>query len=94
MVDLTSMPNEKLVCRVCGLVQAEPPWGEDEATPSFDICDCCGVEFGYEDATRPAVVRYRAAWIKAGARWHNPRMRPAAWDLDRQLTNVPARWRA
>jgi hypothetical protein len=33
---------------VCGLEQGELPWGADGATPSFAICDCCGVEFGLE----------------------------------------------
>lgn len=36
-------------CRVCGLDQGFKPWGEDDQTPTFDLCNCCGVQFGYED---------------------------------------------
>lgn len=50
-------------CRVCGLAQATPPWGSDGATPTFEICDGCGTEFGYEDATPLGVARKRAAWL-------------------------------
>jgi hypothetical protein len=33
-------------CRICGLKQDFKPWGEDGKTPAFEICSCCGVEFG------------------------------------------------
>ena len=87
------MPSELLKCRVCGLLQASPPWGDDDATPSFEICDCCGVEFGYEDTTRASVARYRESWLKAGARWQSPRMRPESWNVYRQLEDIPLEWR-
>ena len=80
------MPNpEELQCRVCGLQQAEPPWGEDGKSPTFDICDCCGVEFGYEDSLSAGVERYRAEWLKKGAPWLRPSARPPDWSLERQL---------
>jgi hypothetical protein len=50
-------------CRVCGRGQASPPWGDDGATPSFEICDRCGTEFGYEDATPLGVARKREEWL-------------------------------
>lgn len=43
--------NASTFCRVCGLDQDENPWGEDNASPTFDICACCGTEFGYHDFT-------------------------------------------
>jgi len=51
--------NNLYVCRVFGALQSDPPWGETGKDPSFDICDCCGVEFGYEDATLSGLKRYR-----------------------------------
>jgi hypothetical protein len=80
------MPNN---CRVCGLEQDEPPWGSDERTPTYDICACCGVEFGYEDATVGAAKRYRELWLQKGAPWFRPVDRPEGWDLNRQLELVP-----
>lgn len=64
---MLSDDGERWRCRVCGLRQGSPPWGEDGKTPSFEICDCCGVEFGYEDASPKAAEAYRQAWLARGA---------------------------
>jgi hypothetical protein len=87
------MLNETYACRVCGLIQDEPPWGRDGTTATFDICDCCGVEFGYEDSTLAGVKRYREQWLAEGAEWHTPTAKPADWNLEQQLALVPAAWR-
>ena len=47
--------NEFYVCRVCGAEQPEAPWGDDGETPTYDICNCCGVEFGYEVSWPPEI---------------------------------------
>lgn len=80
-------------CRVCGLLQPEPPWGEDGRTASFDICACCGVEFGYEDSTRAAVERHRTAWLASGPRWYEARSHPVDWNVSEQVTRIPEEWR-
>ena len=80
-------------CRVCGLLQPEPPWGEDGRLPSFNICDCCGVEFGYGDATSASIDTFRQKWIAGGARWQTPSKKPSNWDLSAQLSNIPAEYR-
>ena len=43
-------------CRVCGFLHDKDykdndyfPWGKDGNTPTFDFCECCGTEFGYND---------------------------------------------
>jgi hypothetical protein len=87
------MNLELLRCRVCGLVQREPPWGLDGQSPSFNICPCCGVEFGYEDSDPSALASYRSSWLANGATWFRPKERPAGWSLDDQLAEVPAPWR-
>ena len=88
------MPSDaKMNCRVCGRVQQEPLWGGDGKTPSFDICDCCGVEFGYEDATLGAVRRYRTEWVNKGGPWFVPDARPEQWDMDDQLRGVAEEFR-
>jgi Domain of unknown function (DUF4259) len=58
-----ALRGAELACRICGLVQHEPPWGLDGASPSFGVCERCGVQFGYPDATAEGVRRYRAAWL-------------------------------
>ena len=84
------MPNNGFndLCRVCGLAQEVPPWGEDGETPTFNICDCCGVEFGYENATLGAVTKFRDAWIRSGAHWFNQGKKPDHWDLLVELARV------
>jgi hypothetical protein len=80
-------------CRVCGLPQDEPPWGDDGVTPTFNFCDCCGTEFGYQDATLAGIRRKRETWLEGGAQWHRPRAKPEAWNLEAQLAGIPAEWR-
>jgi hypothetical protein len=81
--------NELYVCRVCGLQQDELPWGEDGNTPSFNICDCCGTEFGYHDATLTAIKNTRSKWIAQGTKWFNPKAKPEIWVLKEQLQKIP-----
>lgn len=51
-------------CKVCGFNYEDfYPWGEDGKSASFEICDCCGVTFGYEDATEESILKYRKTWL-------------------------------
>ncbi|NWA64104.1 hypothetical protein HX773_24715 [Pantoea sp. B9002] len=81
--------NEIYFCRVCGLEQLDPPWGDDGKSATFDICDCCGVEFGYEDATLSGIKRYREKWLTNGAKWNITKSIPDNWMLHQQLKNIP-----
>lgn len=85
--------NEFYVCRVCGSEQLEPPWGEDVQTPNYDICDCCGVEFGYEDMSMESIKDYRQKWVKNGANWFRKKNKPEDWSLENQFQNIPEQYR-
>jgi hypothetical protein len=76
-------------CRVCGKYYEDPPWGEDGRSPSYIICWCCGVEFGYEDYTLESARAYRKQWIENGTEWWDKKQKPANWDLTLQLKNIP-----
>lgn len=80
-------------CRVCGLSLVDPPWGFDGQTPLYEHCPCCGVEFGYQDATVAGVRRFREEWLASGAPWDEPEEMPTNWDLARQLECVPEAFR-
>jgi hypothetical protein len=81
-------------CPVCfygGLT--ENPWDED--SPSFEICPCCGVEFGYDDfsldeterARKQAVLR--KLWEAKGFPWFSrSRLAPVDWDPALRKTEV------
>jgi hypothetical protein len=76
-------------CRVCGLNQGVEPWGKDGETPSFDICTCCGVQFGYEDCDILSVKKFRAEWLNNGAHWSWAKNKPENWSLEEQMQNIP-----
>lgn len=77
-------------CRVCGYDAGFPTWGDDDHSPSWAICDCCGAEWGYEDATPLGIEHHRAAWLAGGAKWFGPKEKPPEWDLGLQLRNIGA----
>jgi hypothetical protein len=83
------MKSARWRCRVCGLDGLEPPWGEDNASPTYALCACCGVELGYQDASLAGIRRYRPQWLARGARWDNPHELPDRWDLEKQLRQIP-----
>ncbi|MBP5788713.1 MAG: hypothetical protein J6W29_00575 [Neisseriaceae bacterium] len=84
-------------CRVCGLEYSDYyPWGEDGQSATYDMCDCCGCEFGYEDdedASDKGTFVYRQEWFNKGVPLFNPESKylPKQWtlsDLKLQLFNI------
>ena len=75
-------------CRVCGLYNEDKPWEQDDNSPTYEICPCCGVEFGYEDYTIESTIEYRKKWIENGAKWFNAKKKPEVWNLEKQLQNI------
>jgi len=59
-------------------------------TPLYDYCPCCGVEFGYQDATLLGARNFRAKWLAGGAEWASPDERPSGWHLEDQMEHVPS----
>ena len=80
-------------CRVCGLRLEDPPWGLDGRSPLYEFCPCCGVEFGYQDATRLGAQRHREQWLKDGGNWNDPEAKPLDWNPAKQLEQVPEDFR-
>jgi len=76
------------LCPACGYDGLfEPPWLN--GSPSNEICPCCGIQFGYDDALdRPTVYeRWRDRWIGDGMKWWstNGRPQPDGWTPLEQL---------
>ncbi|MCD8032141.1 MAG: hypothetical protein LUF85_15295 [Bacteroides sp.] len=76
-------------CRVCGLFIQDKPWGENGKTPTYEICPCCGVEFGVEDYTKESTKEYREKWIESGCQWFDKKEKPENWNLSLQMENIP-----
>ena len=76
-------------CYVCGAPAEEPPWGNDGRTPLFEICPCCGCEFGYQDASTKGIESLRAQWLAGGGNWRDTTFKPAGLNLEEQLSQIP-----
>jgi len=80
--------NSLHLCPVCGFEGLHEPAYDSQGCASFDICPCCGIQFGYDDAS--VVHRaLRAAWIAKGTQWvSRSRPRPAGWEPSEQLRRL------
>ena len=87
-----SAPNTP-ECRVCGYHNEYYPWGEDGKSPSFQICSCCGVQFGKEDETLISIKEYRAEWVRKGGKWFAKEKKTEHWELEAQFKNIPEEFR-
>jgi hypothetical protein len=87
--------EDRYKCRVCGLDQSpDLPWGENGDHASFNICSCCGVEFGYEDDSVQNCLSVRRHWveIRLGA-WFAPKEQPSDWDMPAQIRAIPSAYK-
>jgi len=80
---------KQIRCHICGWRLDELPWGDDGLHPTYNICDCCGCEFGYEDSELSGILQYRKKWIESGGVWFKPDEKPDNWSLKEQLNLIP-----
>jgi hypothetical protein len=78
--------SEKHICPVCGFDGLkESPYGKG-GEPSYEVCPCCGFEFGFNRDENYRLFRQK--WIENGANWFIADKKPKRWDLRRQLENI------
>jgi len=76
-------------CPVCGYDKLEEEAYDVDGNPSYEICKCCGFEFGYDDESEgKSFKEYRMEWIESGAQWHNAKEKPENWNVKVQLRNI------
>lgn len=67
-----------------------PPYELRYGLPSYDVCYCCGFEFGNDDnpgTSAPVTFEaYRATWIADGCPWFDASKRPSGWLADEQMS--------
>jgi hypothetical protein len=72
-------------CPVCGFHGLEDePWSG--GCPSDEICECCGVHFGFDDRVR-SHRELRERWVAEGMRWFSGPV-PPDWDPRAQLRRI------
>ncbi|NQX63735.1 hypothetical protein HQN88_33330 [Paenibacillus qinlingensis] len=77
------------ICPVCGFDKLEMPPYDEKGNESFEICHCCGFEFGVGDVSESITfVSYRNEWISEGFKWFFQPSRHEILDLTEQLKNI------
>jgi hypothetical protein len=77
-------------CPVCGWPELAEPPRSPTGSASYEICPCCGFEFGFDDDARGETYdQARARWIADGQRWWSTsRPAPENWNPSHQLTRL------
>jgi hypothetical protein len=83
------MKGTNYLCLVCGYNGLKEPPYDKHGAPSYEICPCCGFEFGFEEQGN--MVHFRKEWIKKGAQWFTPVAKPVPWDFKKQLAKLTKR---
>jgi hypothetical protein len=68
---------------------AIPPYSTKFGLPSYEVCKCCGFEFGNDDEPgtgKPMSFEgYLHSWESSGCQWFDKSLRPNGWSLSGQL---------
>jgi hypothetical protein len=83
MRDPTRDNRQKYICPVCGYPGLHGPHVNRHGNSSFEICPCCGVEYGYHDSLITH-EELRRRWIERGMKWLHG-AQPPGWDASEQL---------
>jgi rubredoxin len=73
----------------------KPPYTQHWGKASYEVCSCCGFEYGNDDdgmdaASNFSFQDYLVFWVKEeGMRWFDPDLKPAGWSLETQLKGLP-----
>ena len=80
------------ICPVCGYDQLDEPPYDEYGFPSYEVCSCCGFEYGFDDGSRGYTFeKYRKEWIDKGYKYFNKLKEPPMWGytkLIEQLKNI------
>lgn len=79
------------ICPICGYDGLDEPPYDEFGFGSWEICSCCGFEFGIENengASKSLFDMLRKRWIEFGAKWKYPEDQPEGWNLELQLKNI------
>lgn len=83
-------------CRVCGFcyrddpeLASDLPWGPKGDNFDFELCVCCGCEFGYDDYKKSKIRTKRTAWKEGGFSFLIEKFRPVEWNPGEQIKQIP-----
>lgn len=77
------MNKTTLICPVCGFANLQFPPYDEYGNPSYEICGCCGFEYGFDDSSNGLTfVKYREEWIEKGFKFFRKNAEPVDWDFE------------
>ncbi|WEA37527.1 hypothetical protein [Lysinibacillus fusiformis] len=77
------------ICPVCGFEELEKQPYNEFSNPSFEICGCCGFQFGFDDMSETISYEvFRNNWIENNCEWFNEDKKPQNGDYRDQLKNI------
>lgn len=75
-------------CPLCGWGPRKEAYSSvAELRVSYDICECCGCEYGHDDNEE-----YYAEWVAGDMDWFDERSRPEGWNIDEQSKHQKRPW--
>jgi hypothetical protein len=81
--------NKKYLCPVCGFLGLKEPAFNQQNIPSYEICPCCGFEFGFDgNNNQETFAAFRKRWLEKGGQWFMESLKPKDWDMQKQLDNL------
>lgn len=87
---ITLMLNKKTVfiCPVCMYPDLDEAPYDSFGCASYNICPCCGTEFGYDDSSVTHLA-LRQRWRESGMRWWSvSQSPPQGWSAELQLKGM------
>jgi hypothetical protein len=77
-------------CLICGWPELQAPPRNKEGVASFEICPCCGFEFGFDDDDQGVTYEQaRRRWFAHGMTWWSKsRPAPNGWNPSLQLARA------
>lgn len=76
-------------CLVCGFPHLTEPPRPKSGGGSFEICPCCGYQFGVDDDDEQIPYeKARADWLHQGMPWKSASPPPRHWDPKSQLNQA------
>ncbi|SHK35157.1 hypothetical protein SAMN02745163_03655 [Clostridium cavendishii DSM 21758] len=77
------------ICPVCGYNELDEKPYDLDGNPSYEICSCCGFEFGFDDDSEgESFESYRTKWLNKNAKWFREKKKKENWNLEEQLKNI------
>jgi hypothetical protein len=77
-------------CPSCGFPALQEPPRSTSGGGSYEICPCCGFQFGVSDDDAGfTYASWRARWRARGLRWSSKGIAsPPGWDAESQLASL------